>query len=339
MREVKLVMAAMVCLMGAGGSMDVTGLGARVALGADAVPLTAEQRQLEADFKHAFLYIRDYQKAPDRIWLYPVQLGAMMRYGPDVLKWADACEKRCTATEAGNPEGYAAEVRLKGLLYQARAHTQTFLAMKGKIGEELPGKLAGLIKAADAETEKGAQSGLAVDFDKGRVSWKKANDLLVLALAVYQADDAALKKVYEDLKGLGARVEERQKMYWEKSKEKAKRPTEGYRASDLEKVRGAVLEAWKKNSPDDKGVTVIVPSNSNIRLTVASFDATEKTLDLEDVSQLPVRVVVEGQNKEVEWVYTVMVIKKGPTASPTYEVDVAVKDLLESPRDLVVVKK
>lgn len=335
MRAFKGVVSVMVCVLGvAGGAMVANLSGMRVASAAEKAPLTAEQRQMEKDYIHAHVYIREFQKAPDRVWLYPVQLAAMMRYGPDVLKWADACDKRWTSTEASNPESYPAEVRLRGLVYQVRAHTQTYLAMKGDIAKELPGKLEAAIKAADADTQKGADSGLTGDFDKGRKSLEKAEDIYVLAQAVYGAEDPALKKAGEDVKALDARVGERQKVYWEKTREKAKRPEEGYRSSDLEKVRSAVVEAWKAKYPADKGVTVIVPSNLNVRLTVASFNEKEGTLELEDISLLPVRVVVEGE-AGYEWVYTAMAVKTGPTKAPVISADVSRKDLLTSPRDLV----
>jgi hypothetical protein len=301
----------------------------------EAVVLTPEQERVNLDWGYVQDYIEHYKKAPDRVWMYPVQQAGMMRHTGDVLKWCDKFEERMGyKTGKVYPDVKSKEARLRDMLRITRVYVNAYAGMKEEIGKELPGKLEAAIKTADADTQKGAESGATADFDKGRKSLGKAEDIYVLAQAVYGAEDPVLKQVTEDVKGLRARVAERQKTYWEKSKGKMKRPEEGYKASDLEKIRGVVMEAWKEKYPNDKGVTVIVPINANSRMTVVSFNEKEQTIDLNDISLLPVRVVVESEGG-AEWLYTAMVVKTGPSASPTISADVSVRDLLTSATDLI----
>ncbi len=338
--------------MGTLKKVGVVGVGAAVVLGAwvgwslggvwgereamaakEKVERTPEEERLWKDRGYTGIYIREYQKAPDRTWMFPVQIAAMIRHTPDVLKFCDGVDARWMDKRPAVPDGYNPIWRLVDEARQVRAHVQAYERMKGEIAKQLPEKLAAAIAKADADTEKGAQSGLTADFDNGRKSLGKAEDIYVLAQAVYGAEDAALKQATADVKALEARVGERQKVYWEKSKEKMKRPQEWYTASDAEKLRSAVLEAWKAKYPENKGVTVILASKANTRVTVPSFNEEEKTLDLKDISLLPVRVVVEGE-PGWEWIYSAMAVKTGPTVSPVISADVSMKEALTSPRDL-----
>ncbi len=296
--------------------------------------LSPEEARYGKDRSYTHWYIREYQKAQNRIWTFPVQIAVMIEHGPDVLAWCTTCETRWDFKNRTIVEPYETAGRLKDEIRQVRAHVQAFLARKEEIAKDLPEKMAKAIEAADADTEKGAQTGATADFDKGRKTLDKVEDISVLARAVYAPEDPVLKKVEADLKALEGRVAERQKQYWDKTKEKFKRPEEMYKAPDLEEIKRLVLEAWKAKYPKDKVLAVIVPSNANWRGTVAKYNETEKAIDIEDISLLPVRVVVEGE-PGWEWVFTAMAVKVGPTSAPTISADVSYRDKLTSPTELI----
>jgi hypothetical protein len=285
------------------------------------------------DRRYLVAAMREYMRAPDRIWTFPEQVSVMLRHADDMYAW---CDWREAHYGYNNKETvmHPADLRIKDEIRRVRAYLGVFKAKVPDFVKEFPERFEKVIAAADEQTQKGTDAGSAVEFDKGRRSLDRAREMVLLAEVLYADDEAGLARIKEDYKKLTDRIAARQKTYLEKTRSKTKAPTDRYTASDAEEIKQKAQAAWKAKYPDDKPADVYLASTTLARINRATWNPEKKRVNLDDVSMQPVSVVVNAE-PGWQWVYTMMVERSGPSATPVLTAVVPDKENLINPTEMM----